>query len=89
MVGAAGIVFPAIQSGVDAAIEAYSARGVDVTPFTDLATTEGETFLFPITDYGAQVTSILTNALESIFIQNADVEQTMTRANAEINALFQ
>jgi multiple sugar transport system substrate-binding protein len=89
MVGAAGVVFPAIQSGVDAAIEAYSARGVDVTPFTELATTEGATFLFPITDYGAQVTSILTNALESIFIQNADVEQTMTRANAEINALFQ
>lgn len=89
LVGSAGVVFPTIQSGVDAAIEAYSARGVDVTPFTDLAAEEGATFLFPITDYGAHVTSILTNALESIFIQNADVEATMMRANTEINALFQ
>ncbi|ADI15092.1 ABC transporter substrate-binding protein [Truepera radiovictrix] len=89
LVGAAGVVFPAIQSGVDAAIETWEARGVDVTPFTDLAAEEGATFLFPITDNYARVTSILTNALQSIFIQNADVEQTLTQANAEINALFQ
>lgn len=89
IVGAAGVVFPAIQSGVDAAIETYSSRGVDVTPFTELATTEGATFLFPITDFGAQVTSILTNALESIFIGNAEVEPTLVQANEQINALFQ
>lgn len=89
IVGAAGVVFPALQSGVDAAIETYSTRGTDVTPFTDLAETEGATFLFPITDFGAQITSILTNALQNVFINNSEVEPTLTQANAEINALFQ
>ncbi len=89
IVGAAGVVFPAIQSGVDAAISAYTERGVDVTPFTEEATAPDGTFLFPITDYGAQITSILTNAMENIFINNAEVEPTLTQANTEINALFQ
>lgn len=89
MVGAAGVVFPALQSGVDAAIEAYETRGVDVTPFTELATTEGATFLFPITDFASQVNSIMTNAMESIFIGDAEVEPTLTQANQEVNALFQ
>lgn len=89
IVGAAGVVFPAIQSGVDAAIEAYEARGVDVTPFTELAATEGATFLFPITDYASQITSIMRNAMESIFISDAEVEPTLTQANEEVNALFQ
>ncbi len=89
IVGAAGVVFPAIQSGVDAAIETYSSRGIDVTPFTEEATAENGTFLFPITDYGAQITAIMTNALENIFTNNADVESTLTQANEQVNALFQ
>ena len=71
-------MFPAIQSGVDAAVETYESRGVDVTPFTELAETEGATFLFPITDYGAQITSILTNALENVFINDAEVENVLS-----------
>ena len=89
IVGSAGVVFPALQSGVDAAVETYSSRGIDVTPFTEEATAKNGTFLYPITDYGAQITSILTNAMESIFTSNADVEPTLTQANEQINALFQ
>lgn len=88
IVGAAGVVFPAIQSGVDAAVEAYSARGVDVTAFTELATTEGATFLFPITDYGSQVVSIMRNAMDSILLGQAEAEPTLTQANEQVNALF-
>ena len=89
IVGAAGVVFPALQSGVDAAVETYESRGIDVTPFTEEATAENGTFLYSITDYGAQITSILTNAMESIFTNDADVEPTLTQANEQINALFQ
>lgn len=89
LVGAAGVVFPALQSGVDAAIETYSARGTDVTPFTEEATAENGTFLFPITDYASQISSIMLNALESIFISDAEVEPTLTQANEQVNALFQ
>ena len=89
IVGAAGVVFPALQSGVDAAIETYETRGTDVTPFTEIATTEGATFLFPITDYASQISSIMLNALESIFISEAEVEPTLTQANEQVNALFQ
>ena len=89
IVGSAGVVFPALQSGVDAAVETYSSRGTDVTPFTEEATAENGTFLFPITDYASQITSIMRNALESVFISGAEVGPTLTQANTEVNALFQ
>ncbi len=89
IVGSAGVVFPALQSGVDAAVETYSSRGTDVTAFTEEATAEDGTFLFPITDYGSQITSIMRNTLENIFISDAEVEPTLTQANEQVNALFQ
>lgn len=80
---------PAIESGVTNAIETYSTRGTDVTPFTEEATAENGTFLFPVTDYASQISSIMLNALENIFISDAEPEPTLTQANEQVNALFQ
>jgi multiple sugar transport system substrate-binding protein len=88
IVGSYGVVFPAIQSGVDAAIEAYEARGVDVSAFTLQALEEDGTFLFPITDHGSEVASIMQNALDSIFLGQRDAASALEQANREVNALF-
>ncbi|HET6985747.1 MAG TPA: sugar ABC transporter substrate-binding protein, partial [Kribbella sp.] len=42
------VVFPAITSSAELAQQAFKAKGVDVTPFTDHVK-DGTTFLFPIT----------------------------------------
>ena len=88
IVGDAGIVFPAIPSGVDHALATYKKRGVDATAFTDLVETEGETFPFPITDYSAQISSIMNSAMGRIFLTKGDVAQNLDRANEQVNALF-
>lgn len=89
IVGDAGIVFPAIPSGVDRALEAYRQRGIDATAFTDLVESGDQTFPFPITDFSAQIGSIMNSTMGRIFLAGGDVAQNLTRANEQINALFQ
>jgi multiple sugar transport system substrate-binding protein len=86
IVGKAGVVFPAIQSGIDAATAAFKAKGVDVTPFT-VQVKDKTTFLFPITDHAADITAIMTPAMDAILSGKAPVT-SLTKANEQVNALF-
>jgi multiple sugar transport system substrate-binding protein len=88
IVGAAGVVFPAVPDAVDIAMNVYAERGLDVSAFTEQALEEGGTFLFPITDFGSEITSIMDNAITSIFLGQQSAAASLTRANAEVNALF-
>ena len=88
IVGATGVVFPAIKSGVDKSIEAHKAKGVDVTAFTEEGLDPNVTFLFPITDNGAQVTNIMNPVMDSIMLGQADPAQALKTANDQVNALF-
>jgi multiple sugar transport system substrate-binding protein len=89
IVGSFGVVFPAQQSGVDAALAAYEEKGLDVTAFTDQALLEGGTFLFPITDNGAEVTAIMTPVMDSIMLGQVEAAPALQEANQEVNALFE
>lgn len=89
IVGAAGVVFPAQQSGVDAALAAYKAKGLDVSAFTDQATEKDGTFLFPVTDHASEIQAIMQPALESVLLGKSDAKTALTKANADVNALFQ
>lgn len=89
LVGSFGIVFPAQQSGVDAAIATYEEKGVDVKAFTDIAADENATFLFPITDYGADISSITAPIFDSIMLGDVTAADGLKQANDEVNALFQ
>lgn len=89
IVGSFGVVFPAQQSGVDAALAAYEEKGLDVTAFTDQALLEGGTFLFPITDHGAEVAAIMGPVMDSIMLGQVQAAEALQAANAEVNALFE
>ena len=87
VIGQEGIVFPARPAGTEAAIEAFEERGVDVSPFTELVENE-HTVLFPVTDHGAEVLSILNPVMDGIYIGDLPAS-ALTEANEQINALFE
>ena len=89
IVGDAGVVFPAQQSAVDKALAAYEAKGLDVSAFTEQALEEGGTFLFPVTDNASEVTAIMSPAMESILLGQTDAESALTKAAADVNAVFE
>ena len=71
-VGDAGVVFPAQQSAVDKALAAYKAKNVDVSAFTNQALDPKGTFLFPVTDHASEITNIMSPAMQSIMLGQAD-----------------
>jgi multiple sugar transport system substrate-binding protein len=90
IVGGFAVVFPAIQSGVDKAIEAHKKNGLDISPFTTEALDPKGTFLFPVTDHAAEITTIMNQNEEKINLGEAtDIAAAMKQANDEVNALLQ
>ncbi len=87
-VGATGVVFPAIKSGVDASLAKHKADGVDVTAFTEEALDPKGTFLFPIADHASEVNSIMTPVMDSIFLGQAKAADVLKDANDQVNAVF-
>lgn len=88
IVGESGVVFPAIKSGVDKALEAQKAKGRDVSAFTDEGLDPNVTFLFPITDNGAEIASIMDASMDSILLGQVKAADGLKDANAKVNALF-
>jgi len=89
IVGSTGVVFPAIKSGVDKSLASHASKGADVSAYTDEALDPNGTFLFPITDHGAEIDSIMGPAMDSIMLGQAQAAPTLKDANAKVNALFQ
>lgn len=89
VVGNSGVVFPAIPASADLSLKARSDKGIDVSAFVLQANEEGGTFLFPITDNGAQISTIMTEAMDRIGLGEATAADALKAANEEVNALFQ
>ncbi len=87
IVGASGVVFPAIPSGTDAAGKAFGAKNIDVNSSFLVHIKDGTTFLFPITDHASQVTGIIQPAVDAVFTGKAKAD-SLTAANTQVNALF-
>jgi multiple sugar transport system substrate-binding protein len=87
IVGASGVVFPAIPSGTDAAGTAFGAKNIDVNSSFLVHIKDGTTFLFPITDHASQVTGIIQPAVDAVFTGKAKAD-SLTAANTQVNALF-
>jgi multiple sugar transport system substrate-binding protein len=88
IVGSTGVVFPAIQSGVEKSLQVRKDKGIDVSAFTDEALDPNGTFLFPITDHGSEIANIMTPAMESIMLFQGDPVTILKTANDQVNALF-
>jgi multiple sugar transport system substrate-binding protein len=88
IIGSYGVVFPAIKSGVDAALAAYKAKGLVVSAFTDESLTPGQTFLYPVVDNGVKISEIMNATFDKIFTYKATPKDALTDANKKILALF-
>ena len=90
IVGEAAVVFPAIDSAVEKAVAAHSEKGADVSAFTIEALDPAGTFLFPVTDNASEISTIMRQVEENIYLgETDDVAGTLKAANDEVNSLFQ
>lgn len=90
IVGEHAVVFPAIESGVDKALAAHEAKGADVSAFTEEALDPNGTFLFPVTDNASEISTIMRQVEEEIYLgETEDTAAALKAANDEVNALFQ
>ena len=89
VVGESGVVFPAIPAAAAASQQMRADAGVDVSAFVDQAAEPGGTFLFPITDFGSEISVIMGEALDSVGLGQAQAADVIPAANDEVNALFQ
>jgi multiple sugar transport system substrate-binding protein len=89
IVGESGVVFPAIPEAADLSLQARLDKGIDISAFVDQANEDGGTFLFPITDFGGEINTIMTEAMDRIGLGEAAAADVLPDANAEVNALFE
>jgi multiple sugar transport system substrate-binding protein len=89
IVGESGVVFPAIPAAAELSQQVRADAGVDVSAFTLQAAEENGTFLFPIADFAGEISTIMTEAMDSIGLGESAAADVLPAANEEINALFQ
>lgn len=87
IVGASGVVFPAIEEAAKLSQQASTTKGWDVSAFLKEATPD-QTFYFPITDHSSEINSLMKAAFEQIFLNDVDVAKVLKEANDAVNALF-
>jgi multiple sugar transport system substrate-binding protein len=85
-VGEAGLIFPALNSGTEAALKARDAAGFDSTAFSSVADA-GETFGIPAFERSAEVNTAIQDAMQAI-AQGADPAERLKEANDTVEALF-
>ena len=88
IIGSFGVVFPAIESGVNNALNKYASKNWDVSAFTDEAKAPNGTFLYPIVDNSVMIGQIMTRTFDQIFLGQKDVESALKDSNKEILNLF-
>ena len=89
IVGESGVVFPAVPEAVEASLNVRAEVDIDVSAFTDQAFEEGGTFLFPITDFGGEISTIMQETTDAIALGVIDAETALEEANSEVNELFE
>ena len=83
--GEFGVVFPAVQTGTDIAVEARAAAGADVPEFAEMAAA-GETYQIPSFVRNAEIRTVIQDAMWAV-ASGADVQATLSAANAGAQAL--
>jgi multiple sugar transport system substrate-binding protein len=86
VVASKAVVFPAIKSSSELAEKAFTAKGTDVSAFTQQVK-DGTTFLFPITDNAAKVDAIMKPAMDAV-VSGKSPASSLTDANKQVNELF-
>ena len=88
IVGASGVVFPAIPEAADLSLQVREDAGIDVSAFTLQAAEENGSFLCPITDYAGEIRTIMQESMDRIALGDVTAADELPKANAEVNDLF-
>ena len=86
VVAKAGVVFPSRTDATNITSKIYAQQGMDPTAFTG-PVKDGNTFYLPVTDHGADVTSLIIPALEDLWA-NRQPASTLNGTNDVINNVF-
>lgn len=89
IVAKAAVVFPAITSSSEKALQAHEAAGRDVKLFVDQANDKDGTFLLPVSDHADEINEIVGTSLEQVWLGEKDAPSALTAANTQVNALFE
>ena len=87
IVASYGIVFPAISSSTDKAVQVFEQTGLPTEPFTRHVQ-DGSTFFFPLTYFGADVAAIMKPATDDLWTNRVPAS-TLTKYNEQVNLLFE
>ncbi|MGH9194916.1 MAG: extracellular solute-binding protein, partial [Acidimicrobiia bacterium] len=85
VVGSTGVVFPSIDSGTQLVLDLRAEQGVDISAFVDQSADPEGTFLNPIGDAFAEVSTIMTDFEDRIFGSSDDIQALLTEANNQVN----
>ncbi|CAN5772774.1 sugar ABC transporter substrate-binding protein [soil metagenome] len=85
VVGSTGVVFPSIDSGTQLVLDLRAEQGVDISAFVDQSADPEGTFLNPIGDAFAEVSTIMTDFEDRIFGSTDDIQALLTEANSQVN----
>lgn len=80
------VVFPAISTSSERAVNAFEGIGFDATAFS-VHVDEDTTVTSPVVDRWAQVVAIMDPAMSSVFMFESDVS-SLTAANDQVNSLM-
>ena len=86
IVASYGIVFPAISSSTERAVQVFEQMGLPTKPFTQHLE-DRSTFFFPLTYFGADVAAIMKPATDDLWANRVPAS-TLTKYNEQVNLLF-
>lgn len=86
IVAKAGVVFPAVTASMPAAKATFAKAGWDVTPFLE-PVEAGNVFPFPANPNAADVSAVMTPAMEAVVGFQAD-PSSLAKANEEVNEIL-
>ena len=81
-----GVVFPAIDGLADLTLAALRRKGVEASAFLLMA--KSKTFPTPIAEHGAEITEVMTSAIESVLIGKSDAPSALKAADAKVRRLI-
>lgn len=88
IVAADAVVFPAITSSSEKALQAHEKAGRDVAMFVEQADAKDGTFLLPVSDHGDEINQIVATAMEEVWLGQKQAAPALSAANEKVNALF-
>jgi multiple sugar transport system substrate-binding protein len=88
VVGQSGVVFPSIPAAAEASLKVRTDKGIDVNAFFEQANEKDGTRLYPITDFGSEIRTIMGETMDNIGLGKVDAASALKKANDEVNALF-